>query len=94
MCFVLGCGHCQHFAPTYDDISIELRDVVFAYKVNCERFGQLCNAQGVRAYPTVRFYPGATHVGQDIHNRQANYIVQWVTAQVDRLNERITHDEL
>jgi len=80
-----GCGHCQHFSPLYDDISLELRDLILTAKVNCERFQNLCASERVRAYPTVKLYWEGR--GEELTNQQPDYIVSFVH---DRLERRAT----
>lgn len=57
------CGHCIQFAPLYEQIAKRLDGTVKAAKVNCEEHYSLCREAGIRAYPTVRFYPGAFQSG-------------------------------
>ena len=50
------CPHCQHFAPTYSTTAdMYVRQGAFLFgAVNCEEFSDLCAAQGVAGYPTLR----------------------------------------
>ncbi len=92
-----GCGHCQHFSPTFDDISLDLRDLILTAKINCERFQNLCAHESVRAYPTVRFYPGGNDgYGEEVPNRAPEYIVGFVHDRLERMARQtgIRHDEL
>ncbi len=74
----VGCGHCQHFAPIFDDLALSLRDQVKCAKVNCDRFQQLCRQLGIRAYPTVRYFAGNTDVSQDVPSLDGEEIMNFV----------------
>ena len=94
MISIAGCGHCTQFAPVFDDIAIEIRDKVLAGKINCERFQQLCRQLGIRAYPTIRFYPGNTGRGEEIHSRNPQEILDIIEARLEQKAAKIAHDEL
>merc|ERR1711860_440788 len=65
------CGPCQHFAHIFDDIALSVREFgVRSAKINCERFQNLCRNQNIKAYPTVKFYPGGTEDGNHLESRQ------------------------
>ncbi|XP_066942264.1 dnaJ homolog subfamily C member 10-like [Macrobrachium rosenbergii] len=53
------CGHCQVFAPNFEDIARELKGTAKFGKLNCERYVHTCRGANVRAYPTVRLYTGS-----------------------------------
>ncbi|KZT33157.1 thioredoxin-domain-containing protein [Sistotremastrum suecicum HHB10207 ss-3] len=66
------CGHCRHFAPTWEQLyervitngDDESHDNVRTEgikmgQVNCISEGDLCNAQGIRGYPTLLLYKDA-----------------------------------
>ncbi len=101
-CFTIGCGHCQNFAPVFDDIALEVRDRgVFLAKVNCERFHQLCQNLHIKAYPTVYFYPGQRSSGnhpEKISSQNFATIVNYIETRIEELllqgEETHTHDEL
>ena len=87
-----GCGHCQRFGPIFDEVGLTVRDRVLVAKVNCERFGRLCQHLGVRAFPTVLFFPGLTGTGKEINDRNHDDIVRFVDNELAR--SRMRHDEL
>ena len=93
----VGCGHCQHFAPVFDDVALELRHLLLTAKVDCERFGNLCAHARIRAYPTVRFFPGdddEDSVGVEITNRSPENIIRVVEEKLHARTQAIRHDEL
>lgn len=55
------CPHCRAFAPTWQQLADEhealasTRDFHFA-KVDCTLSGDVCKAQGIRAFPTLHLY--------------------------------------
>uniref|UniRef100_A0A8C9SQA8 DnaJ homolog subfamily C member 10 n=1 Tax=Scleropages formosus TaxID=113540 RepID=A0A8C9SQA8_SCLFO len=51
------CGPCQHFAPEFELLARVLQGTVRAGKLDCQAHGETCQSVGIRAYPTVRFYP-------------------------------------
>jgi hypothetical protein len=75
---------------------LELRDLILTAKVNCERFQNLCSAERVRAYPTVKLYWEGR--GEELANRQADYIVGFVNDRLERRaaasTSRAIRDEL
>ncbi|TNJ30253.1 Protein disulfide isomerase PDI5 [Giardia muris] len=60
--FAPWCGHCKNLAPTY----VELSDVgvagVTIAEVDCTVAREICQEEGVRGYPTLRFYKGGEFV--------------------------------
>lgn len=69
-------------------------------KVDCDRAPGVCQSVGIRAYPSLRFYPGATVEGtrQDmpgttIQSQDFNGVLQLVENELRRRHRRLT-DEL
>ncbi|XP_041361948.1 thioredoxin domain-containing protein 5-like [Gigantopelta aegis] len=60
--FAPWCGHCKRLAPTWEDLSKKFstfQDVIIA-EVDCTKYGNLCQRNEVKGYPTlVLFYNGA-----------------------------------
>ena len=56
------CGHCQHFAPTYEEIAeaakTQLPDLQVA-AINCAEYSDICTDHHVSSYPTLVIFPGA-----------------------------------
>uniref|UniRef100_A0A673U3Q6 DnaJ homolog subfamily C member 10 n=1 Tax=Suricata suricatta TaxID=37032 RepID=A0A673U3Q6_SURSU len=51
------CGPCQNFAPEFELLARMIKGKVKAGKVDCQAYAQICQKAGIRAYPTVKFYP-------------------------------------
>ena len=51
------CGHCVQFAPVFESLAAKLEGKVKLGKVNCQFEQYLCQLTGIRAFPTIRFYP-------------------------------------
>ncbi|CAF0707832.1 unnamed protein product, partial [Brachionus calyciflorus] len=72
------CGHCQVFAPTFEALASKFEGKVKFGKVNCQDYPHLCQASGIRAYPTVKFYPIVTSnyvnwgSGEELHEMDFN----------------------
>ncbi|KAI9227559.1 MAG: thioredoxin-like protein [Piptocephalis tieghemiana] len=55
------CGHCQQLAPTWLDMAHTLQGQVNVGEVDCTVQSDLCERQGIKGFPTVKFYhSGAT----------------------------------
>ncbi|XP_040296016.1 dnaJ homolog subfamily C member 10 [Bufo bufo] len=96
------CGPCKSFAPEFEFVARLLKGKVKAGKVDCQAYGQICQSAGIRAYPTVKFYPhmGSKKknvLGEHVDTRDAKEIVKMVTARLGFLqkqNQPSRKDEL
>jgi thiol-disulfide isomerase/thioredoxin len=80
------CGHCQHFAPTYEAIAVAAKTRIPAMRVvaiECNRYGSVCEAHAVNGYPTLKLMPFETTVPHSITKRGADGVLDWVEAQID-----------
>ncbi|XP_077304256.1 dnaJ homolog subfamily C member 10 [Lithobates pipiens] len=81
------CGPCRSFAPEFEFVARLLKGKVKTGKVDCEEFGHICQKAGIRAYPTVKFYPydgskRRNFEGELVNSRDARDIVKIVTARI------------
>merc|ERR1719313_733378 len=54
------CGHCQQFAPKYEDFARAAAAAVPTLKVaamNCVSHDELCKDRHVKSFPTIYLYP-------------------------------------
>ncbi|XP_044159023.1 dnaJ homolog subfamily C member 10 [Bufo gargarizans] len=87
------CGPCRSFAPEFEFVARILKGKVKAGKVDCQAYGQICQSAGIRAYPTVKFYPhmGSKKknvLGEHVDTRDAKEIVKMVTARLGFLQKQ------
>ena len=86
MFYAPWCGHCTRFMPELEDLARMVRGQVRVGKVNCEKFGKMCDKASVRAYPTLRYIRGRNgqerYVSQDIQERVGDKIVEIVRSLV------------
>ena len=94
MFYAPWCGHCTRFMPELEDLARMVRDEVKVGKVNCEKFGKMCDKASVRAYPTLRYIRGRNgqerYVSQDIHERDGDKIVEVVRNLIREEKSRTT----
>jgi len=87
--FAGWCSHCRKFAPMWDEIATKIQGSNFQdadgrqrsvkpIKVNCVDFGDLCNKQGIDAFPTIRLYRRDRNFTRFDGKRSLDGIVSWV----------------
>jgi len=47
------CGHCKKVKPTWMKLGEKIQSTTNVGMVDCTKFSQLCNAFGVKGYPTI-----------------------------------------
>jgi thioredoxin domain-containing protein 5 len=51
------CGHCKRMAPIWDEFATQVKDSPLnVAKVDCTEHASVCQAAGVRGYPTLKLY--------------------------------------
>ncbi|XP_030642047.1 dnaJ homolog subfamily C member 10 isoform X2 [Chanos chanos] len=93
------CGPCQHFAPEFEVLARMMKGTVRAGKVDCQAHYQTCQSAGIRAYPTVRFYPylGTKRRdwgGEYINSRDANVIADVLRQRLQQLHSHKTASQV
>ncbi|XP_038607283.1 dnaJ homolog subfamily C member 10 [Tachyglossus aculeatus] len=86
------CGPCRNFAPEFELLARTVKGKVKAGKVDCQAHGNTCQNAGVRAYPTVKFYPyqgekKSAH-GEPIDSRDAKDIADLLTVKLEALQSK------
>uniref|UniRef100_A0A8C2ESX3 DnaJ homolog subfamily C member 10 n=1 Tax=Cyprinus carpio TaxID=7962 RepID=A0A8C2ESX3_CYPCA len=84
------CGPCQQFAPEFEVLARMMKGTVRAGKVDCQAHHQTCQSAGIKAYPSVRFYPhlGTTRRdqgGEHINSRDAPVIADILRQRLQQL---------
>ncbi|KIY69040.1 thioredoxin-domain-containing protein [Cylindrobasidium torrendii FP15055 ss-10] len=75
------CGHCRHFAPTWEElVKISETDVqgVTLAQVNCAVDGDLCNDNGIKGYPTLNMYKDGEFVEKFSGARELESLVKFI----------------
>jgi len=50
------CGHCKKLAPTWDELATKAKGRYNVAKIDCTVHKEACNTEGVRGYPTLKFF--------------------------------------
>jgi thioredoxin domain-containing protein 5 len=58
------CGHCKRLAPTWEELATKYNKVSNGNvaKVDCTVHSEVCKGQGVRGYPTLKFFKDGEEV--------------------------------
>lgn len=89
--FAPWCGPCQHFAPEFELLARMMQGTVRAGKVDCQAHYQTCQAAGITAYPSVRFYPRLAtrrrdQGGEHVNSRDAGVIANILHQRLEQLS--------
>ncbi|CAK0848174.1 unnamed protein product [Prorocentrum cordatum] len=87
--FAGWCGHCQKFAPTWNNLAKTIQDMEFLdsgkvmrtvrlIKMNCVDFREQCHKLGIDAYPTLRLYKADGSFSVFDGNRKENEMQRWI----------------
>jgi DnaJ family protein C protein 10 len=79
------CGHCQIFAPIFEQLAERLDGQVQFGKVNCQLNQYVCQMAGIQAFPTIRFYSNLHrssqyNIGEEL---QLNYELNFLLNQLN-----------
>jgi len=79
--FAPWCGHCKALAPHYEEAATELKKKgIKLAKVDCVDQADLCQAQGVQGYPTLKVFRNGTPSDYG-GNRKADGIISYMLKQ-------------
>uniref|UniRef100_A0ABI7ZEY4 DnaJ homolog subfamily C member 10 n=1 Tax=Felis catus TaxID=9685 RepID=A0ABI7ZEY4_FELCA len=91
------CGPCQNFAPEFELLARMIKGKVKAGKVDCQAYAQTCQKAGIRAYPTVKFYPyekAKRNIwGEQIDTRDAKEIATLIYEKLKNLQNHGKRDK-
>ena len=76
------CGHCQQFAPTYEELARVAKQrlpTLTVGAVNCPSHEDACGEHKVSSFPTILLFPGNHRYAS--HNRSVEGILAWVANQ-------------
>uniref|UniRef100_U3FX44 DnaJ homolog subfamily C member 10 n=1 Tax=Micrurus fulvius TaxID=8637 RepID=U3FX44_MICFL len=86
------CGPCQNFAPEFEILAKTVKGKVKAGKVDCQAHAHTCQSAGIRAYPTVKFYPyqgtKKNILGEQIDSHDAKVIAELLMEKVESLKKK------
>ncbi|XP_067843783.1 dnaJ homolog subfamily C member 10 isoform X2 [Heptranchias perlo] len=88
------CGPCQNFAPEFELLAKSFKGKVKAGKMDCQSNPHTCQTAGIRAYPTVKFYPfqgekKKNAAGEYINSREAKVISQLLRKRLEELQSKL-----
>ncbi|XP_043931188.1 dnaJ homolog subfamily C member 10 isoform X2 [Protopterus annectens] len=85
------CGPCQSFAPEFELLARTVKGKVKAGKVDCQSYPYTCQTAGIRAYPTVKFYPflggkKKNEEGEYMNTRDVNVIAETINKRLEEIS--------
>ncbi|KAH0621561.1 hypothetical protein JD844_022979 [Phrynosoma platyrhinos] len=86
------CGPCQSFAPEFEILAKTVKRKVKAGKVDCQAHAHICQSAGIRAYPTVKFYPyhgtKKNEFGENIDSLDVKAIAEQLMVKVEEIKKK------
>lgn len=77
------CGHCHNLAPVYKKLAKSLKNLVNVAAVNCKMSQQICGANGIQAYPTIKLFGyDAARVEEYSGERTLKNLDEWATSRI------------
>jgi len=75
------CPHCQHFAPTYGRLATQYKNesLVNLFAVNCEDHADVCTANGVEGYPTIKAFVQKVNVSKYGGDQTISNLTGWIS---------------
>ncbi|XP_044525666.1 dnaJ homolog subfamily C member 10 [Gracilinanus agilis] len=91
------CGPCRNFAPEFELLARTIKGKVKAGKVDCQAHAYTCQNAGIRAYPTVKFYPYQGNkkniLGKQIDIRDAKSIADLLDEKLKALQSKTQREK-
>lgn len=84
------CHHCISFAPTWDSLYAQYKDLkgLKMASVNCASQGDLCESKKIRAFPSIVLFENGKEVDKMLGAREEDVLVPYIRDQVERYNRK------
>lgn len=74
-----SCPHCSKLEPEFEAAAARLKGKAPLMKVDCAKYGDLCEEHGITRYPTLKWFrKGLNVLEASPRTRDADKIVKWV----------------